>query len=181
MRQGVVASHPLIDEVLDAFRPAIAGDLPGYRGHVYRVFNFSRALVRDDGNPDDRLALAAVFHDLGIWSDGTVDYLGPSAERVRAHLAGTPRAGWSDELGRMVEMHHKLTPYRGEHARLVEAFRRADLVDLSLGLVRFGLPGALLRDIRAAFPYADFHRRVVTLVGSWALGHPLRPLPMLRW
>ncbi len=180
MRRDVSANHPIIDEVLDAFRPALAGDLDGYRGHVYRVFNFSRALAGADGDLDEKLALAAVFHDLGIWSDGTIDYLGPSAGRLRAHLAGTPRADWSDELSRVVEMHHKLTPYRGEHARAVEAFRRADLVDLSRGLVRFGIPRLLLRDIRTAFPYRNFHTRVVALVGAWAIGHPFRPLPMLR-
>ena len=81
----------------------------------------------------------------------------------------------------MVEMHHKLTPYRGEHAAIVEAFRRADLVDVTFGLVRFGLPSAWIGEVQAAFAEAGFHARIARALGGWALRHPLRPLPMLRW
>jgi hypothetical protein len=80
----------------------------------------------------------------------------------------------------MVELHHKLTPCRGADDALVEAFRRADLVDLSFGFVRFGLPRAWVAEVQAAFPAAGFHLRVVQLVGGHALRHPLRPLPMMR-
>jgi hypothetical protein len=175
---SLVDRHGLIDESLDAFRAAIAGDFTAYRGHVYRVFNFSRALAGDVADRDDKIALAAVFHDLGIWSDHTVDYLPPSARRLRERLEASGQQAWSGELSRMVELHHKLTPCRGEP--LVEAFRRADLVDLSLGLVRFGLPRAYVREIQTRFPSAGFHLRVVQLVGGYALTHPLRPLPMFR-
>jgi hypothetical protein len=170
-----------IEEILDAFRGALAEDHRAYRAHVYRVFHFSRALAgaaatgRDDG-----IALAAAFHDLGIWSDGTVDYLPPSARRVREHCERHGRAGEAAELARMVELHHKLTPCRGADDALVEAFRRADLVDLSFGFVRFGLPRAWVGEVRIAFPAAGFHLRVLQLVGGHALRHPLRPLPMMR-
>jgi hypothetical protein len=172
--------HALVEETLDAFRGAIAGDLAAYRGHVYRVFNFCRGLAGGRAEDDDKIALAAVFHDLGIWSDGTVDYLEPSARRLRERLARDGHASWTDELVRMVELHHKLLPYRGADARLVEAFRRADLVDLSFGLVRFDLAAEHVRAIQAAFPSAGFQARVVRLVAGWALTHPLRPLPMMR-
>ncbi len=171
---------PLVEETLDAFRGAIAGDLPAYRGHVYRVINFCRALAPGVPDGDDKIALAAAFHDLGLWSDHTVDYLPPSARRLRAYLERDGRLAWSAELERMVVWHHKLTPYRGEDAVLVEAFRQADLVDLSLGWVGCGLPAAFVREVQAAFPTAGFHRRIVQLVGSWALTHPLRPFPMMR-
>lgn len=172
--------HGLVEETLDAFRDAIAGDLVAYRGHVYRVLNFCRSLAGAGPDHDDKIAYAAVFHDLGIWSDHTVDYLPPSSQRLRARLQQAGRDAWSGELARMVDLHHKLTPYRGEHAALVEPFRRADLVDLSFGLVGFGLPRAFVREVQAAWPAAGFHARVVRLVGGWALTHPLRPLPMLR-
>jgi hypothetical protein len=179
----VLDHHELVEETLATFRDAIGRDLAAYRGHVYRVFNVCRALHRRNGGSagdDDKIALAAVFHDIGIWTDGTVDYLPPSAERLRARLQRDGRDAWADELARMVELHHKLTPCRGDDARLVEAFRRSDLVDLSFGLVRFGLPREEVRAIQAAFPNAGFHGRVVRLVGGWALTHPLRPLPMFR-
>ncbi len=176
----ILDRHALVEETLDAFREAIAGDLAAYRGHVYRVFNLCRGLAGAASDGDDKIAYAAVFHDLGIWSDHTVDYLPPSSRRLRARLDEDGRAAWSSELARMLDMHHKLTPYRGEHAALVEPFRRADLVDLSLGLVRFGLPRVFVREVQAAFPARGFHARVVQLVGGWALAHPLRPLPMFR-
>ena len=176
----IVERHPRIDEVLDAFASELAGDRVAYRGHVYRVFHFCRALAAGAGERDDAIALAAVFHDLGIWSDRTVDYLPPSVRRLRAHLEVRGEGALADELASMVELHHKLTPCRGERATLVEAFRRADLTDVTFGLIRFGLPRTFIREVQAAFPDAGFHVRVLQLVGGWALRHPFRPLPMLR-
>jgi hypothetical protein len=180
---SVVARMPLIDETLEAFRGALGGDLTAYRGHVYRVVSFCRALASDvpgNGDRDEKIALAAIHHDLGIWSDATVDYLAPSARRLRERLERDGRQAWSAELERMIVLHHKLTPCRGPDDGLVEAFRRADLVDLSLGWVRFGLPAGFVRAVQAAYPAAGFHRRIVQLVSGWALTHPLRPFPMMR-
>lgn len=176
----ILARQPLVEEVLDAFGAAIAGDLTAYRGHVYRVFHFCRALAPTAAERDDKAALAAVFHDLGIWSDHTVDYLPPSEHRLRTHLEQRGQQAWSSELAAMVALHHKLTPCRNAGQELVEAFRRADLLDLSFGLVRFGLPRAYVQEIQAAFPAAGFQLRVVQLVGAWAVRHPLRPFPMMR-
>lgn len=176
---SLLERHGLVEETLDAFRDAIAGDLTAYRGHVYRVLNFCRALAGGAAH-DDKIAYAAVFHDLGIWSDRTVDYLPPSSARLRTRLEQAGRHAWSEELTQMVELHHKLTPDRGAHAALVEPFRRADLVDLTFGVVGFGLPRAFVHEVRATWPAAGFHARVVQLVSGWALRHPLRPFPMLR-
>ncbi len=172
--------HPRIDEILDAFGAALATDRTAYRGHVYRVFHACCAITDAGDDRDDAIALASAFHDLGIWSDATVDYLPPSARRLREHLEATGRHALADELERMVLLHHKLTPCRGPDDRRVEAFRRADLFDLTFGLVRFGLPRAWVRELYAAFPTAGFQRRVLRLVGGHAIGHPLRPLPMVR-
>jgi hypothetical protein len=179
---AIVARHPRIEEVLDAFGADLAGDRAAYRGHVYRVFHFCRALAPAGPPRDDAVALAAVFHDLGIWSDRTVDYLPPSVRRLRAAVERSGRrTAEVDEIARMIEMHHKMTPCRGDADVLVEAFRRADLVDVTFGLVRFGLPRAWVREVQAAFAEAGFHARIARLVGGWALRHPARPLPMLRW
>ena len=176
----VLARHPRVEEVLDAFGAELASDRVAYRGHVYRVFHFCRALGGVGDGRDDAIALAAAFHDLGIWSDRTVDYLPPSARRLRAHLAERGESAMADELARMVELHHKLTPCRGEGDVLVEAFRRSDLVDLSFGFLRFGMPADYVQEVQAAFPNAGFQWRVVQVVGGWALRHPLRPFPMMR-
>jgi hypothetical protein len=44
------------------------------------------------------------------------------------------------------------------------SFRRGDLVDFSLGLVRFGLS-----------------RELIAEVGAWLIRHPLNPAPMFKW
>ena len=90
-------------------------------------------------------------------------------------------AGWLPEVQTIIEQHHKLTRYRGPFERAVETFRRADLVDVSLGLVRFGLPPSQVRAVRKAFPNAWFHRRLLVLTARQFLRDPLRPLPMMLW
>jgi len=69
----IVDRHPTIDGVLDAWHDRLGADFAPYRNHVYRVFNLSRALVHEGIDREDLLAVASVFHDLGIWSQGTMD------------------------------------------------------------------------------------------------------------
>ncbi len=80
----------------------------------------------------------------------------------------------------MILYHHKVHPYREKDGRLVEAFRRADLVDLTRGGFKFGLDPLFIRKINAEFPNAGFHRRVLQLSIQCALRHPLNPLPMVK-
>jgi hypothetical protein len=176
---NVVATHALAEEILDVWRAAIGNDLPGYRGHVYRTLNICQALAPSVSQ--DRIAVAAAFHDLGLWPDGALDYLPASVARATDWLDRGGRASWSPEVALAIDFHHKLTPYRGAHAPLVEAFRRADLVDVSRGLYGARVPREFLRDVFAAFPDAGFRPRVARLVLGWVFTHPLRPLPILRW
>ena len=80
----------------------------------------------------------------------------------------------------MIREHHKLTRYRGETDRFVEAFRRADWVDVSMGLRRFGLSRGLVRGAYSMWPSAGFHRRLVELSLRQLRAHPLNPLPMVK-
>lgn len=176
----VLTAHPVIDDVLATWRGALGHDADAYRGHVYRMLTFARALAGEE-LPGDALAVAAVFHDLGIWTDGTFDYLEPSARRAEEWIAAHELAVDSREVVRMIALHHKLTRCPAEAGALAEAFRRADLIDVSLGAIRFGLPRTFVREVRTAFPNAGFHRCLARVSTSWFLRHPLRPLPMMRW
>jgi len=73
---------PNIDAVLGSFRAQLGDDLVAYRGHAHRVFHFCRALY--PGEADEAIAVAAAFHDVGIWADRTFDYLEPSRARAQA-------------------------------------------------------------------------------------------------
>jgi hypothetical protein len=103
----LVTHHAIVDEVLATFGEALGPDAAAYRGHAYRTLNFARALA---GTDSDALAVAAVFHDLGIWSDGTFDYLDPSASRAARYLAGKPSTIDGAEVNHMIRLHHKLRP-----------------------------------------------------------------------
>lgn len=176
----IVASLPLLDELLDAHAGALASDAGAYRNHAYRVANFCFAFSAVDRSQLDKIAVAAACHDLGIWTDRTFDYLEPSALLATRRLLESPHAAWADEVREMILQHHKLTRYRANADWLVEPFRCADLIDLSRGLVRFGLPRTLVREILAQWPNAGFHKRLLSLAGERARSHPLSPLPMLR-
>ena len=172
--------HALVDELLAPFTPALGPDFLGYRNHVQRVLNHYQALS-GGARPPDTVLLAAPFHDLGIWTAGTFDYLAPSVQLAQAHLAAQQLEQHGPEVEALINEHHKLRRYRGPHEARVECYRRADLVDVSLGVVRFGLPMAHLHAVRVAFPDAGFHWRLATLTARQLLRTPLRPLPMLHW
>jgi hypothetical protein len=178
----VVHTHPLAEEILESHRYRAHGDDVGfdaYKAHVYRVLNFARALSEDGPDRDDKLAIAVSFHDLAAFD--TLDYLVPSIVAQDAWLQRTGRTQWSAELAVMVAEHHRFTRYAAPrpHAVLVEAMRRADLVDVSQGLVRFGLPGAFVKEVRGSFDAGVFFKRVipagvVKTVRTW------QPLGFLR-
>jgi hypothetical protein len=160
----IVRSVPLVEEILEFHRGRAHGDDAGYdayKAHVYRVVNFARALTPDQPERDEKLAIAAAFHDLAAFD--TLDYLVPSIEAQDAWLKQTGRETWSDELALIVAEHHRLSRYGSArpYAPLVEAVRRADLVDVSQGLIRFGLPRSYVKDVRAAFDASVFFERVI--------------------
>jgi hypothetical protein len=169
-----------LDAVLEAHSAELGDDLAAYRNHAYRVANLCVALNGGGTEHLQKIAVAAAFHDLGIWSEETFDYLGPSVALARAHVDRSGKGEWSDEIAAMIQEHHKLSRYRDRPLWLVEQFRRADWVDVSRGVLRFGLPRKLLREIFAAWPDAGFHARLAQLSFKRLCTHPWSPLPMLR-
>ena len=107
----------------------------------------------------DKIAVAAAFHNLGIWTDGTFDYIPPSIRLARAHLTDPGQSSWISEITEMIFQHHNLLPYHGDS--LVEQFRCADLVDVSRGLLKSGLTREFVNNVLATWPNAGFHRRLV--------------------
>lgn len=168
----------LIDATLEPFRDTVGRDFTGYKNHVTRVAHFCLALHPCDPDAQKRVVLAACFHDLGIWPTLTLDYLPPSVALARAHLTSNGLEAWAPEVTEMIDLHHRV---RAHESPAVEAFRRADLIDVSLGLLTQGLSRDLIRDVRGRYPNAGFHLRLVQLGLSWTCRHPLRPLPFMRW
>ena len=178
---GLLTSLPTVEEVLDDHASELGHDLIAYRNHVYRVVNLCLAIVGDKRVELEKIAVAAVFHDLGIWTNHTFDYIAPSVTIAREHLAARGMADWIPEIEAMIVDHHKVTPSRADPQSLVESFRRADWIDVTRGLRRFGLPLRFIAAVGARWPSAGFHRRLVELTIDRFFKHPLRPLPMVKW
>ena len=174
--------HPLIDEILDARRDFARGHMAafeGYRNHAHRVYNFARSIASWPPEDEDKAAIAAAFHDLCAF-DG-LDYIEPSIEEAGRYLRETGREAWDREVAYTIAFHHRVRPYRGEHASLVEPFRRADWNDFTMGLVKGGVPLKLRDAADAEFPVTDFvPKAIARLALGWLPRHPFRPAPVFR-
>lgn len=174
-------AHPnqTIEQLLQRFAPVLRDDFEKYGNHVQRVF--SNCLLID-GEPANRekYAVASVFHDIGIWTDGTFDYLAPSIEQVKIYLPEIEKQDWTDEISQMIYWHHKVSSYKGKHQGTVETFRKADWMDVSLGLLTFGFDKQKIRRTRRKFPNAGFHFFLVKQSVKNFFKHPLNPIPVFK-
>ena len=169
---------PTIDDVLNDHATALGDDFVAYRHHVYRIVNLCVAFV---GRSElEKIAVAAVFHDLGIWTNGTFDYIAPSMALAHDYLVARGREDWTGDVERMIADHHKITTSSSDPDSLVEAFRRADWIDVTRGLRRFGIPRLFVARLFATWPDGGFHWRLLTLTLDRFRSHPLTPLPMVK-
>lgn len=176
----VYATAPSLDDILASRRVELGTDFLAYTNHCYRVLNFCLALVGDDAQTIRKLSIATAFHDIGIWTNNTYDYLPASRQHARDYLSSINQHAWCDEIEMMIEQHHKITKYKPHPDWLVEPFRKADWIDVLRGKIRFGIPAAFVAEVMARFPNAGFHRRLVSFTLQRLKTHPLSPLPMLK-
>src|SRR4051794_2696039 len=135
---AVDRAHEVANDLFDRDAATYGADLTRYYGHVHRVIGLvgeQRDVAEGEAYP---LGVAAYYHDAGIWFDDTWDYLPPSIRRAVAELgpSGEQHAALVTAL---IDEHHRIRRARSA-APLVEAFRRADLIDVSRGLVTAGVP-----------------------------------------
>lgn len=178
---AIETSIPLVEDILDEWKDKIGEEYAGYRNHVYRMIYFTQSFREFDDDDQKKIVIAGCFHDLGIWSDNTFDYLPPSIARAREYLVRNGLDRWVPEIEMMIGEHHKLRKYEDINHPTIEAFRKGDLVDCSLGIVKCGLPSAYVRSVKAQFPNAGFHKGLVKTAGRWICRHPLNPVPVLKW
>ena len=171
--------HQKTEELLYQFREVLAGDYERYSNHVCRVFTYCLLMDKDKAN-EEKYAIAAAFHDIGIWTDHTFDYLEPSVKQVKRYLSDTGKQHWTDEIVGMIYWHHKLSAYNGQYRETVENFRKADWMDVSLGFLTFGADKRRLKDVRSQFPNAGFHLFLLKQSIKNFFKHPLNPLPVFK-
>jgi len=173
---------PLLDEILNEWEEQIGKDFVGYKNHVIRMLNICFYLKPDATDVErKKLTVAAAFHDIGIWSSRTIDYLPPSILVAKAYLEKNDLASWEEEISLIIDLHHKLRQVKNDEYPLIEIFRRADLVDFSLGTIKCDVPKSYIKALKSAIPNAGFHKRLVQLSWQQLKKNPLNPAPMMKW
>lgn len=89
-----------LDMHFEALSELLGPDLPGYRNHCQRVLVNFRALAPEQ-HPLP-VVVALVFHDIALWTHGTVAYIEPSAELAREHVERIDRLEWLGPVDSMV-------------------------------------------------------------------------------
>ena len=76
-----------IEEIFVLYKDLIGKDYQAYRNHVHRIVLLTLSM-KTKILPDDehKLAIAAVYHDIGIWTAKTFDYLVPSIAAATTYL-----------------------------------------------------------------------------------------------
>ncbi len=174
----VLTQQITIDTILETYKSVLKKDFTVYKNHVYRIYNYA-VLLDDDVSNYEKYAIAAAFHDIGIWTH-SFDYLEPSIQQANAYLEKIDKKEWMEEVSLLIDYHHKISVYHGEFERTVEIFRKADWIDVTLGIKLFELKKAHYKNIQAAITNKGFHWFLIKQSFKYFIKHPLHPLPMFK-
>ena len=172
---------PLVESILNERAQVIGSQFQPYKNHVYRVLNFCFAFHDCHGDEQEKLIIAACFHDLGMWPGDVVDYLAPSILLAQNYLSQRGKSDWSAEISEIIDLHHKFRSVSNSQFPLVEVFRKGDWVDATMGLRRFGLPRSDVKAVQSAFANLGFHNNLIRLAWGEFKRCPFNPLPMMKW
>jgi hypothetical protein len=145
---------------LAALRARAGADSPMER-HCHRQFLIAERLA--GAQPIDRelLLCACWLHDAGLWTTSDDPYVTEGARLAAEVLAPFD---WAPErLQRCMdacEQHHAPRSV-ARYGTEVELVRRSDLVDVSFGLIAFGLDRAWVRGLTRTIPRTGFWRRML--------------------
>lgn len=164
----ILDQSPLIDELLGQFSTELGSNLKPYRGHLLRVLTYALHFLEGDRTHLPTMEVALVYHDIGVWTANTLAYLEPS---VALAVKDNDANGWgydAELLRDIIYWHHKITPFRGRHANVVNAIRKADWIDASNGRIRKGLSRETIATVEAAIPSEGFHASLKSIGASVA-------------
>jgi hypothetical protein len=148
--------------------------------HSLRVVLLAGELARLGGHDVDQevLVCAGLLHDIGLYPGAATKaaYV-TDGRRLTESMLGD--AGWAPERVRLaadaVEHHHELRPQWALGTE-VELMRKADLIEVSHGLVSCGVSKAFRSDLLARLPRKGFVGEVAR-----GLGRALRERPASLW
>ena len=155
---------------LDRLREVAGGEDGPMERHGLRCFLISERLGELRGVEVDRelLLVAGLLHDIGLYDGASRGgaYIADGREDAAELLGG--REGWdgarTERCLDAIERHHELRPQWAAGTE-VELLRRADLVELSRGLISFGAGRPWLAGLWRAVPrdgtYGEISRMVL--------------------
>ena len=146
--------------------------------HGLRVFLIADRLATAREVTVDRevLLIAGLLHDIGLYDEASHGgvYVREGAEFTADLLK---KQGWDQGRIRLcfdaIERHHELRS-QWERGTEVELIRRADLVDLTSGLVRFDLSREWLRDLFRSVPRDGTYPTIGREVARQLIHQPLQ-------
>mmetsp|Transcript_26769 Transcript_26769/g.61566 ORF Transcript_26769/g.61566 Transcript_26769/m.61566 type:complete len:249 (-) Transcript_26769:77-823(-) len=204
----ILTQQPSLDSTLNRFKDELGSDYVPYRNHCLRVLTFALfyyKLEHNGASPDQAsvnlMAMAIAYHDIALWSDGLLDYLDPSVAAMEKDLAALGMAltpGDLETAKQIILQHHKWTEWTAPLASsdneneseamangaLVNAVRRGDWADATLGLIKGKLPPSYLEAAYTAIPEAGFHNVLVEMgprLSPDSLWGQLKVLNILKW
>ena len=136
----------------------------------------------------DLMGFALAYHDIALWTDEKLNYLEPSLavmerdlkEDHNIHREIFHDPPLTDEeklvLGEMILQHHKIFSYSvppigpsqsiGKDGELlINAVRKGDWVDATMGLIKHGISTDLLEAAYVEIPEAGFHNMLAGMGG----------------
>jgi len=155
-----------VETLFEPFRQALGEDYAAYRGHVYRIITYAMHFLGGQETHRPIVETAFVYHDIGLWTDRDLAYLEPSEARA---LADNEKLAWGFDpklLRDIIHWHHKVFPYSGPNADVINACRKADWIDASGGMLRKGLSKAQVRAVESAIPNYGFGEVLQRLAGD---------------
>lgn len=164
--------------LLSPYREYLGKDATAYTHHVTRMVHYTHAMGSLTEEESEKVLIAGVFHDLGIWTDNTIDYLDPSEKLAIEYLKTLDCTHYENDIITMIRYHHKLLPIKNNP--LAERFRKADLVDVSWGFMRANIDTVVIKNMKKNFPNNGFHKRLLELTWQQFKQEPLNPLPMMK-
>lgn len=157
---------------LQALRAAAGQSAGPMERHCLRTFLIADRLAGGRRIDREVLACASWLHDAGLWSRSDDPYVTEAARLAERTLEPF---GWPAERVQLCmdacEQHHAPTS-REDMGLEVELIRRADLIEVSGGVVAFGVPRAWLRELFRAVPRNGFYPMITRAVAAELRARP---------
>ncbi len=175
----IIDYSELVEDLFEPYREQIGSDFQAYRGHVYRTITYAMHFLGGAEEHRKLVETAFVYHDIGLWTDQDLAYLEPSEALALKDNAEKGIGLDPETLRAAIHWHHKITPYRGPQAEVINAVRKGDWVDASQGMIRHGLSKTEVRAVQAAIDdhgFPDVLQRLAQDLGGSKLRGNLRVL-----